>query len=351
VIAPKHIQNKIQEDNNFGHVFRVNSIYLPGWPYPTLKSMNFPIDLGRAIESIIRKGDFDLLHAHGHHFPISWSALNTAQKYGIPSILTLHGMYALNPNVLGGKSLLEDLFNKFVFSKILSKTTSIIGLTDQITKYARRFGRESSKYFTIPNGVNVSTFKENMKRKEEYREKYHIGNEKIVVLFCTRFERVKGVVEFAAAAKELVKSDKIEIILAGGGSLESTVEDMVGNTKGIHLLKWQPKESIHELYIASDIFAMPSRFEGLPLPIIEAMNAGLHIVYTPVGGMPDILNQYSMKTLLNEISPNEIYRILTNVVSNFTNYKDHDSLSYAQKFDWDNIAFKTNEVYSQSVLK
>lgn len=349
IIAPKRISDKLETWNsNFKHVFRINSIYLPPFPYPTLKSVSIPIDFGLKIRSIIRNGNFDIVHVHGHHYPISWIAINSAHKYGIPSVLTLHGMYALNPNVLGGKSRTEDFFNRYVFSKILSKTNAVIGLTEEVTNYAKRFGKDSTKYFTIPNGVNVAIYADNLKRKIEYRRKYHINEFSTVVLFCGRFEQVKGIIEFSEAAKNIVKKDGVEVVIVGGGSLEPTIQSILKDVDGIHLLKWQPSEKIHELYIASDIFVIPSKFEALPLTIIEAMSAGLHILYTPVGGIPEILKRYSRKTTLAKVSADEIYDVLNDLIPNFS-ASDTLSFTYAQKFDWSNIAISTNQVYEECI--
>jgi len=282
IVTPKWFHHKISSHTDFNEVFRINSVYLPGWPYPTLRSVSIPIDFGIKLESIIRKGNFDFIHVHGHHYPISWMAINFAHKHGIPSVLTLHGMYALNPNVLGGRSRIEDFFNRHLFTKILSKTTAVIGLTAQLTNYAKQFGKESIKYFTIPNGADTARYIENMKRKNEFREKYKIDKDHIVILFCGRFEQVKGIIEFTNAAKNIVRTKGVEVVIVGGGSLESFVRSILKCIDGIHLLGWQPAENIHELFIASDIFVIPSNFEALPLTVIEAMNAGLHIVYTPV---------------------------------------------------------------------
>jgi glycogen(starch) synthase len=349
IIAPKHLRDGISDSHDTSNqLVRLNSIYLPGWPYPTLRSFSFPVDFGSEIDSIIKNGKFDMVHVHGHHYPTSWMGLGAAHKYGIPSVLTMHGMYALNPNQLGGKSLIEDLFNKLVFKRVLSKTSSVIGLTNDITNYAKKFGKKSTNYFTIPNGVSVSSYKDNLKRKTEFRQKYHIGKEKTVILFCGRFEKVKGVLEFAQAAKNLVKNEKIEIVIVGGGKLEPEVRSIVSNIDKIHLIKWQPADTIHELYIASDIYVIPSRFEALPLTIIEAMNAGLHIVYTPVGGIAEVLKQYSMKTILEKITPDDIQKVLGNLVSNFAVSDTTDSLAYAQQFDWQKIAQETSQVFSQT---
>lgn len=349
VIASKHIRDKISSPyENFKHVFRINSVYLPSWPYSAFRSISFPIDFGLKMKSIIRKGDFDIVHAHSQYYPISYLAIKLAHQHGIPAVLTLHGMYVLNPNATGGKSRVEDCFNKYMFRNILSKATAVIGFTEQVTNYAKRFGKENTKYYTIPNGTNTSIYKENLGRKKEFRQKYSIGQDSKVVLFCGRFEEVKGIIEFANAVKNIIKNKEVEVLIVGEGSLESLIRSILHGVDRIHILKWQPPDKIHELYIASDIFVIPSKSEALPLTIIEAMNSGLHIVYTPVGGIPDILKEYSQKTILKDGSSNEIQSVLTALISHFPiTDKMHNSLIYAQKFDWHNIAIETSKVYAE----
>jgi glycosyltransferase involved in cell wall biosynthesis len=277
-------------------------------------------------------------------------ALNSAIKHHIPSVLTMHGMYALNPNVLGGKSWLEELFNKYIFKKVLFRTSAVIGLTKQITDYARLYSGQHVKFFTIPNGVNVSTYKENIARKFQYRQKYNIDARSKVIIFVGRFEKVKGILEFVSAIKLIYGkgSNQIETIIVGEGGLEREVNSMVSGTAGIHLFGWQTSQIIHEFYLAADIFVIPSKFEALPLTIIEAMNAHLHIVYTPVGGIPDVLEKYEAKTLLDEPSVERIATVLSSLLGNHpSDEHDANSFIYAEEFDWKNIADNVNLVYQE----
>ena len=353
IIAPKHVsENTIKPEGFSFNVFRINSIYLPGWPYSTLKSVSFPIDFGQKIKSIVKNGNYDIVHVHAQQYPICWSAIQSANKFGVPCVLTSHGMWALDPNVVGKKTNLEKLFNKLIYSRLLKKTDAVIGLTDQITNFAKQMGKKESIFFTIPNGANTSFFIENIERKNEFREKYGLEKESIVILFLGRFEQVKGIIEFVNAAKNLIKNKQIEVVIVGVGSLETKVKSIIKGIERIHLLPWQPVQDIHKLYIASDIFVLPSKFEGVPLAMIEAMNAGLHIVYTPVGGIPEFIEGYSRKTLLKTGSTIEIQNTLTELISKFspTNGLD-ESLNYARKFDWNNLAQETIKVYDECINK
>ena len=148
IIGPKRINNKIPAAvGGSENIIRINCIYLPGWPYPTLRSVSIPIDLGLKLDSLIRKEHFDIVHVHDHHYPICWLTINSAYKYGIPIVLSMHALYALNPKIMGGKTALEQWLNKHIFTKILSKTDAIIGGTKQVTDYAKEIGKQSSQIF------------------------------------------------------------------------------------------------------------------------------------------------------------------------------------------------------------
>ena len=100
--------------------------------------------------------------------------------------------------------------------------------------------------------------------------------------------------------------------------------------------------------LASDIYVLPSKFEGLPLSIIEAMNANLHIVFSNVGGVSDILQGYSKKTMLSNATPDEISKIIIDLYkSNEFKNGDEKSLIYAQNFDWSNIAKNFSLYYNE----
>jgi glycosyltransferase involved in cell wall biosynthesis len=349
IITSRSFNERCYEKNS-EHVTRIVSFYFPGWPFPTLKSFSIPFDLGYRINSLMDKERFDLVHVHGHHYPICWMALKSAHKKKIPTILSVHGMYALNPKKLGGYSMLEELFNLIIFRRILSDTDVVIGGTTQIVNYAKKYGSPLTLYKTIPNGVNVKSFSDNLHKKAEFRRKYSVNKNKIVILFVGRFEEVKGILQLADAAKKLSKQfpGVFDIVMAGGGKEENKIKSELNDYSDIHIIPWVSYSIIHELYIAADIFILPSKFEALPLTIIEAMNAHLHIVYSPVGGVEEILGGYSKKSKLPEVSSDAIFCAIQTIVRSNLIFDDaKESLSYAQKFDWRLIALEINDLYME----
>ena len=73
------------------------------------------------------------------------------------------------------------------------------------------------------------------------------------------------------------------MLLVGDGSLRSSLEGI----ERVHLLG--VRTDLPELLSACDVFAMASQWEGHPLALIEAMAAGLPVVATAVGGVPEIV--------------------------------------------------------------
>lgn len=331
-------------------LFSIPCFHLPGWPYPTLRSIGVPADLGRSLSELIKTGSFEIIHVHGHHYPLTWLAINSARESKIPVVLTMHGMYALRPDILGGKSRLEDAFNKLVFRRILDRSTAVIGLTNQITAYARNISNRPM-FVTIPNGVYSEIFRKNLERKFEYRNAYGIDDRALTILFIGRFEHVKGIIEIATAVKTLIqkKEKNIEVIIVGTGSLENELRSILNGIDHVRLLPWQPYEKLHELYIASDIFLLPSKFEGLPITVLEAMNAGLHIIYTPVGGVPEVLDGYAAKTLLRECSVDEIIGAISRLLNgnNLSSASVSELINHAQKFEWKAVVDNVDKLYDE----
>ncbi len=329
-------------------IIKIKAIHFLGWPYSTLRNFSFPADMGYKLDSIIKQGDFDVVHVHGHHYPLCWIALHSAHKNKIPTVLSLHGTYALNPKKLGGKSLIEDLFNKYLFKSILLKSNFVTGGTNQVIEYARKYSSSYNKFRIVPAGVDSNIFRSNLHRKKEYRENLKIDQTKIVILFVGRFDESKGALNFARAAVLLLSANenKFEVIMVGKGKLEHKIKLVAQGIKGIQILDWQPAESIHEIYIAADLFILPSKFEALPLTILEAMAANLHIIYANVGGVDDILQGYTKKNMLKSIAPEEISRACLTLYDNGIITSNESSTNYALSFDWQYIARTMYDVYN-----
>ena len=71
------------------------------------------------------------------------------------------------------------------------------------------------------------------------------------------------------------------------------------------------RTDIPEILAASDIFVLPSRWEGLPLTIIEAMMAGLPVVASQVGGVPELVEEGKSGFLVEPRNPHRLAEALS----------------------------------------
>jgi glycosyltransferase involved in cell wall biosynthesis len=110
------------------------------------------------------------------------------------------------------------------------------------------------------------------------------------ILFLGRLGDRKGVPDLIDAL-QLIRTDRWRAILAGDGEEErfrSLVQSM-GLTDRVEIPGWVGEAGVKQLLAHSDILALPSREENLPMAIVEALGYGLALVCTPVGAVPDII--------------------------------------------------------------
>jgi D-inositol-3-phosphate glycosyltransferase len=329
-------------------IFRLTTIFPKGQPYLALASQGITLKNQVTIRRIVERRNIDIIHVHGHHYFINWRAIDISKTLKKPSVLTLHGLYALNPSDSLAE-IGEEIFNYTIFKRELHNVKAVIGLTSVITMYAKKYGPKVNKYFTIPNGIDYTNFTSNYCNKSNYREKYGIRDDQIVVLFRGRFASVKGVIELAAAANLVLKRKaNIVFYFVGGGPLINELIDAL-KPLGVNarILTWLPFNEIHELYIASDIFILPSKSEALPITILEAMAAQLPIIATQTGGIPEVLRKYPKKILIMKPVPSEICNAIIAMIEQKGQKKFalENISEYLYLYNWSRIATQVENVY------
>jgi|GEM_PF-66557 len=121
------------------------------------------------------------------------------------------------------------------------------------------------------------------------------GGQKIRFVFLGRIGQRKGAFDVIHAIARLPESqrERIELLLAGDGEVNQARElvDSLGLQDCVKLLGWIDAETRNQLLSDSDVFVLPSYNEGLPIALLEAMAWGLPAITTPVGGIPEVVDQ------------------------------------------------------------
>lgn len=130
------------------------------------------------------------------------------------------------------------------------------------------------------------------------------------ILYVGRLSPEKGLDDLFAALKLLRKRISFEAVIVGDGILLQELRNLaarLGLGDNIHFVGpvvWG--DSLFSIMRQCDVLALPSKTEGLPLVLIEAMSQGIPVVATKVGGIPEIVEDRSSGLLVPPKSPEDL---------------------------------------------
>ncbi len=180
-----------------------------------------------------------------------------------------------------------------IYKKIYTNADYIQAISRFLEKRAIKYGYKG-KVEIVPNGVDIERFANNNGRAKELRRKLGIKENEKVVITVSRLVMKNGIDDLIKAGKYLDFTFKILII--GKGKDEKKLKKMtqsLGLENKVIFLEQIIHKDLPQYLFLSHIFVRPSLSEGLGSAFLEAMAAGLPVVATPVGGIPDFLKDPS----------------------------------------------------------
>ncbi len=164
-------------------------------------------------------------------------------------------------------------------------------------EHRRRSHLPLSDYTVIPNGIDVGRFVPDAEVRRQFRMKWAIGAGEMLAIFVGRLDRQKGVDVLLEAARLLQeRRSPITILIAGAGPMQPAVEAACGERAGLYHLGFI--EDIVPFLQSADMFVLPSRWEGWPLALGEAMAAGLPAIGAASPGITDVIDDGETGTLV-----------------------------------------------------
>jgi glycosyltransferase involved in cell wall biosynthesis len=141
-----------------------------------------------------------------------------------------------------------------------------------------------------------------------------------VVGFIGRFSQEKGILNFLQSIP-IVHSfrNDVEFRIFGEGRLEDEVNEIVADSNlgsFVQVSGWIPHEQIPIQMSHLQLLVIPSYTEGLPNVLLEAMACGTPTLATPVGAIPDVINNDITGFLLGSVEPNKIAQRIISLLEN-----------------------------------
>lgn len=238
----------------------------------------------RAIALVRELRKYDIIHIH-FTFPLGslYCLLKRIKLASTALIIHTHGYDIFTvPEV--GYGLRRTVFGDLLTKQTWSTATTIITVCRAAAQKVACVGIPSDKIAILYNGVDHKLFSVNRSLKERCPKKFAFLN-------VASFSPIKNHIALLEAFRKTAKLYKgkidIKLILVGDGPLRNMIEHTA--PEGVIFYGRIQHENLPSIYCNSDAFILPSKSEGHPWSLLEAMSCEVPSIASSVGGIPETI--------------------------------------------------------------
>lgn len=206
----------------------------------------------------------------------------------------------------------------------------------------------------IPNGVETNVFKPlKSEDRERVRDVFGLPQHKHVVVTTSRLEHKNGVQDLIVAVSKL---PDVYLAVVGNGSKRAELEALAREhsvADRVLFLGQVLHERVGELVASADVYARTPLSEGFGIVFLEAMAAQVPVVATPVGGIPDFLEDGVTGLFATAGDPESIAKTLSRALTDVElrgKLIENGSRLVSERYDWDQITSRLEgEVYARAL--
>lgn len=295
------------------------------------------------IINIIKKIKPDIIHLNSSKISIIGSLASLCAKRRALCVYTAHG-WVFNEPMSKFKKIFYFYAEKF--TAILKDKIICVSKFDKEVAINKKITHEK-KLISIHNGIEEITFL----NKEKSRERLYILSEKIIIGSIGNLYKTKGF-EYLIKATDILKKEypEIKMIIIGEGKEKRNLHGLIKkyNLENNFILAGRINNASRILK-AFDIYVCSSVKEGLSYTIIEAMQAGLPIIATNVGGNPELIKNNISGLIARSRNPNSLAKNIKKLLETkkFREKLGLKAQEISQKeFNLEKMINKTREVYN-----
>ena len=323
-------------------VYRIDSYKNPAPDFPSwiyLMNLNMQKEAARLVREI---GKVDIFHAHD--WLVADAGIGLKHVFRKPLLVTMHS------TEMGRREALHTTTERMIHETeawLNYEAWRVICCSDYMVGHVRTiFGLPNDKLDMIPNGVDTGTYDSIEEDLTDFRAKFALPEEKII-LYVGRLVFEKGIQVLINAVPKILSKANAKFIIVGSGYMK---EQLLGIVRGMgleHKVLFQgfmDEPSLLRLQKCADVSVVPSLFEPFGIVALEAMAAKSPVVVSDTGGMSEIVdhdktgvkvypnNPDSLAWGINKILLDDKYRDLI---------KENAYRVVQEKYGWDTIAQQT----------
>ncbi len=231
-----------------------------------------------AVQRVAKSRAFDVMLATWL-YPDGWAAGVMARRLGLPLVIKLHGS---DVHTLG-----RDATRRPKLIEALAAANKVVAVSRDLAEAAEELGAAAERITVVPNGIDHDLFRPRDKLRA--REELGLDPHATYLLFLGRLNLVKGP-DLAVEALTLIND--ANLLVVGDGPMEESLKQRaarLGLGERVLFLGQRPHQEVPRYLAACDLLVLPSRSEGQPNAVLEALAAERPVVAAAVGGVPEIV--------------------------------------------------------------
>lgn len=265
----------------------------------------------RRLVRLIRDEGVDLLHAHLTYAAI-WGVL-ASRITGRPCVATLH----VQPSESAAWS--RPGLRERLMGVLLDRwAAAVIAVSEAVRDAYVRAGRlDPARIEVVHNGIDCGALASHPGRRSAARRELGLAPGALAVLTVSVLREGKGLDVLLQAAPAVVASvPEAVFLVAGDGPSGDALRARAAELGLSERVRWLGfRQDIGDLLAAADLFVLPTLRDALPTALLEAMAAGLAVVASDTGGIPEIVEAPSLGQLVPPSDPEALARAIAHLLA------------------------------------
>jgi glycosyltransferase involved in cell wall biosynthesis len=284
----------------------------------------------------------DLVHAHlSEDLAVVPLAL-AAARGRVPLVVTVHTSLRHTLRATGPRSVVLKSVGALLEQVGERRAAAVLTLTPRLAQLLGDRGVDSDRIHVVPSGVRPALF------AGDHRDPFpHLGRPRVV--FVGRLAPQKGVDMLVRAAAQL-RTPEAQVVVVGDGPNRAGIENEIerlGLRRRVHVTGFVPHDQVPAVLAHADVFVMPSVYEEMGSALVEAQWAGVPIVATRVGGIPDVVEDGVTGVLIAPRDPAALARAVDDLLSDPRRARTMARRGQAAsaRYDWTRLGAQVLDVY------
>ena len=244
---------------------------------------------------------------------------------GLPTVTTVHGYLTYEGISKGSVAEGSKHADKLMAVERVGYTATreVITVDTRIKDYVKReTGVDGTM---IKNFIDVDSFKPEVERRREFRDKYGISQDELIFFVPRRLTRKNGVIyPVLSFPPVLEKFPNARIVFAGTGEMFDEIKSKaveLGISKNVTLLGAVAHKDMVEYFALSDVVLVPSIYsagveEATSISALEAMGSGVPLIACAVGGLKEIVAHEKDGLLVEERNVEDLSNAMIYLLGN-----------------------------------